>query len=343
MSAAVTGHRRRPRSPHLSGGGSLPEGRGSAGRRPHRSSPGPTAAQAAGRALAVGDTGDAASATSADEAWSTCDALVQRVEEGRLVPLPAARGESATAFGRLCAQPLLTAAEEQSLFRQRDLRRDRAAQLHRELVESPPRGRGARRRCSDLQEAWSDALARAERLRNYLVVSNVRLAVSLAKKFVAPETSLDTAVSAAIWSLLNAVEKFDHRRGFRFSTYATQAIRRDLYRLVVKNHAYRQRFSGGGDAEAAETDAAETPGRSVTVACGPADYEAISAMLDRLDPRERLILRSRFGFDSLDGRKSTYIAIGEELGVSKERARQLAERALEKMRTWAPAFGLESP
>lgn len=267
--------------------------------------------------------------------------LVAQVEEGRLPPAPTPRNWGASNLSRLCAQPLLSADDERALFRQMNFRKFRVEQLRQAQTDAERELAKPARRAA-LNRAIREATRRAERLRNHLIVSNVRLAVSLAKKFVSPETSLESAVSGAIWSLLHAVEKFDYSRGFRFSTYATQAIRRDLYRLVVKNHAHRQRFGVSVDEQLSERNhpaLAQEPQSPH----GAASYGKLLDMIGRLDPREQFILKTRFGFENPAGRKATYVTIGEELGVSKERVRQIAERALVKLREWAPEFGLESP
>ena len=68
-------------------------------------------------------------------------------------------------------------------------------------------------------------------------------------------------------------------------------------------------------------------------------YSSLTKMLEKLDDREKLIIRARFGFDAEGGRKSTYTTLGKQLGISKERVRQLAERAIGKLRAIAPEFG----
>lgn len=267
--------------------------------------------------------------------------LVVQVEEGRLPAPPTPRNWGASSLSRLCAQPLLSAEDERALFRQMNFRKFRVEQL-REALEGAGRDAAKPARRAALNRALRESSRRAERLRNHLIVSNVRLAVSLAKKFVSPETSLESAVSGAIWSLLHAVEKFDYSRGFRFSTYATQAIRRDLYRLVVKNHAHRQRFGVSVDEQLSERNHPALA-EEQRPSSGAASYGKLLDMIGRLDAREQFILKTRFGFENAAGRKATYVTIGEELGVSKERVRQIAERALVKLRQWAPEFGLECP
>ena len=66
----------------------------------------------------------------------------------------------------------------------------------------------------------------------------------------------------------------------------------------------------------------------------------IDQLLDRLDERERMIISGRFGLES-SGKKETFSALGKQLGISKERVRQLAERAVLKLRDSAEELGIE--
>ena len=68
--------------------------------------------------------------------------------------------------------------------------------------------------------------------------------------------------------------------------------------------------------------------------------EVLEEMLSRLDSRERLVVSGRFGLDS-SGVKETFASLGETLNISKERARQITERAVAKLRVMAREFGLD--
>ncbi len=88
-------------------------------------------------------------------------------------------------------------------------------------------------------------LREATRLRNEIVHANVRLVVSIVKQFADERNSFDDLLSEGINCLIKAVDKFDFDRGFRFSTYATRAVRREVFRLVQKQYRERVRFTTG--------------------------------------------------------------------------------------------------
>ena len=73
-----------------------------------------------------------------------------------------------------------------------------------------------------------------ERARQQLITSNLRLVVSIAKRFVRPTMPLADAIQSGNIGLMKAVEKFDHSRGFKFSTYATWWIRQSISRAVAE-------------------------------------------------------------------------------------------------------------
>ncbi|QDT68436.1 RNA polymerase sigma factor SigB [Planctomycetes bacterium MalM25] len=259
--------------------------------------------------------------------------LVQRVEKGLEGNAASPASGLPAHLGRLCATPLLSAEEEKELFERMNYCKYRAHALASRLSRSRPA-------LDKVREAES-CLIRAERLRNYLIQANTRLVMSIARKFADARNGFDDLLSQGIASLMHAVEKFDFSRGYRFSTYATCAVRRDLYRLVMKQKQSLQRFATGSgelldgcaEDEADPDELTESSWRHLST--------ALVKMLERLDERERFIITYRFGLDET-GNRSSYSRLGERLGISKERVRQLANRALDKLREHAPEFRLEA-
>lgn len=230
---------------------------------------------------------------------------------------------------RLYDTRLLTKEEEQYYFRRMNWLKFRA---------STERGRLDRRRASLRQIERIEALLReAESIKSILISSNLRLVVSIAKKFVDPNNSFDELVSEGNVALIRSVEKFNFALGNRFSTYATYAIQRIFFRISKRNWQHRQRFvcddsSFGGLSE-----------RSAREGLSPGHVDVLkdtfSRFLDALEPREKEIMVARFGFDGRAPR--TFRELGSEMGVCKERVRQIQGRAMDKLRLMAAEVRLE--
>jgi RNA polymerase primary sigma factor len=236
-------------------------------------------------------------------------------------------------LARMCETALLKQSEETNLFRRMNYLKYRADLLRRKLnPDAPDR---------DLIVQIERLLAIARWDRNRIVRANLRLVVSIAKKFSDIRNPFDDLLSEGITSLLRAVEKFDYSRGFRFSTYATQAVRRTLCRLLQTSQRDRSRFMTAEGSLFEETPEDDSP-TTMTEARWDELRRTLTRLLGKLDARERAIIRSRFGLGNADG-VQTLQSLAADLGVCKERVRQLEMRAISKLRTLAEAVRLAPP
>ncbi|MEZ6042459.1 MAG: sigma-70 family RNA polymerase sigma factor [Planctomycetaceae bacterium] len=218
--------------------------------------------------------------------------------------------------------PLLTFEDEQVLFRAMNLLRFRANQLRAKLSVSKSTVRQLNK--------IDSLLDHADQIRGQLVRSNLRLVGSVARKFAMNEVDVDEFSSDGCLILMGAIDRFDYSRGFRFSTYATHSLQRHYYRACQVRSRQRQRFSNG-----ILEILNEVPQLEVEPSlCDEPDaivVELMNQAEDILDVREHRILMDRYGLNVKQPAR-TLREIAEDLGISKERVRQLQMKALDKLR-----------
>lgn len=251
---------------------------------------------------------------------------------GASVLAPRVPGGLTPYLASLYQTELLTAEEESYLFRKMNFRKFQAARLRDAL---DPQASTA----EDVQRV-RDLLGEVEELRNQILTANLRLVVSIAKRYVDEIHSFSELVSDGNLSLMRAAEKFDFGRGFRFSTYATWAIRKNFHRSIARNRAARRRQVPVDD-PLSETVADEQDVRRSEGAMSRLREELIR-ILDRLGERERAIVTARFGLEG-DTEPQTLQQVAQDLGICKERVRQLQVRALRKLQEFACEERIEPP
>lgn len=224
-------------------------------------------------------------------------------------------------FGETARLPLLTPEEEVFYFRRMNFVRWRAEVRFESLNKSRPPLRDLRMIVADLK--------RGDAERNRLAEHNLRLVVPLAHRFYLRSESVWDYISEGNAALLRAIRGFDYRRGFRFSTYATWAIVNSMQRLAGIQHRDSNRFSPTDgvvfDSVAGELESHSAEDQRVSLA-----RDQVRSLLTVLDQRSRKVIALRYGLgDAME--PHTLREIGEHLGVSKERVRQIEAKALSSM------------
>jgi RNA polymerase primary sigma factor/RNA polymerase sigma factor len=229
--------------------------------------------------------------------------------------------------------PLLNREQEYHLFRKFNFLKYKASQQRDSL--NPSRAK------SVVMEEIEQMYEQAVQIKNQIVQSNLRLVVSIAKKHVNSTDDFFTLVSDGNMSLIRAVEKFDYSRGNKFSTYASWAIMKNFARTIPHEFKHRDRFRTSLD----EMFTSQEDGRGDQMGEESAQRlrsEQVNKILSRLDDREQKIIISRFGLDYTQ-EPQTLKEVGAEMGVTKERVRQIEARALNKLRQAVQEESLELP
>jgi RNA polymerase sigma factor (sigma-70 family) len=220
--------------------------------------------------------------------------------------------------------PLLSKEQEQHLFRQMNFLKHQAARLRQRLDPT-------RARIQELKQI-EDLQAKATAVKDQLINCNMRLVVAVAKRHAGQSDNFFELLSDGNMSLIRAVEKFDYSRGNKFSTYATWAIMKNFARSIPEEKRRRERYVTGHEELFEIAPDNRTDEQEVVQAAEQKSYQ-VNRLLANLDDRERQIIRMRAGLDNSEG--MTLEEIGQHLGITKERVRQLNVRIMNKLRTIA--------
>ena len=219
---------------------------------------------------------------------------------------------------------LLSAAQERVLFLQYNYARHRVRQLQSDIGPNEPTEDQAR----DILRWYR----RAARYREQIAETNLALVLAMAKRTRMSEVDFADLVSEGNMALLRSVDKFDCGRGFKFSTYACRAILKAFSRQGMKLSKYRQRFPTDFDPAMEKSNHLETTRRDRELDAAAEVRHIVENNDAELTAVERTVINHRFGLQVADTPPLTLEQVGQIIGVTKERVRQIQNKALEKIR-----------
>ena len=226
---------------------------------------------------------------------------------------------------------LLTAAEERVLFLQYNYCRYRGCKLKDKLKAA----RGGFKADEALELLhWH---GRAEVLRDQIAQTNLALVLAMAKRTRMNDVDFGDLVSEGNMALLRAIDKFDASRGFKFSTYACRAILKAFSRAGVKLSKYRGMFPTDFDPKLERSDYQESQRSEIEYNCADEIKHIITENRAELTDIEQEVIEHRFAIGRQRTREPAGIPmtleqVGRIIGVTKERVRQIQNKALEKIR-----------
>jgi RNA polymerase primary sigma factor len=219
---------------------------------------------------------------------------------------------------------LMSAAEEVLMFR-----RFNFAKRQLKILKKKNLADGLTKERAEQMVVWFE---RMEHLREYLVRTNLALVLAMAKRTRLGDVDFAEILSEGNMALLRAIEKFNVDRGFKFSTYACRAILKAFSRTAQKHSRYRTRFPVEFDPDYEKSDYVDRKRDNVEDDLVNELKSIVDRNLAELSDVEQTVLRNRFNWQQERPAALTLEEVGEIIGVTKERVRQIQNKALAKIR-----------
>ena len=278
--------------------------------------------------------------------------------------------------------PLLDAQKERELSQAIENGRVASEQKEEALAALPKGATPDQMPPKSQMRSWDRAIREAAKAKEHFIRANLRLVVSVARRYpLPPGMELLDLIQEGNLGLEHAVDKFDWRKGFKFSTYATFWIRQAIGRALDQRanlvrlpgdraaalRAALRESSGDSsdlDVENAMLHRLTTPAALDRTVGDDGTTELLDLLADAaVGPEERVveydhseqlfsIVRDELDERSceaielrlglFDGKKRSYREVGDDLGVTAEAARRLVKRSLAALKKRIPADLLEN-
>lgn len=226
--------------------------------------------------------------------------------------------------GFTASPQLMKGAEERLMFLRFNYAKLRLSRLQRKIKRD-----GLTKETAEQFLEWH---RRFEHFREYLVRTNLALVLAMAKRTRLGDVDFAEIVSEGNMALIRAVDKFNVEKGFKFSTYACRAILKAFSRTAMKHSRHRIRFPVEFDPDMEKSDWVDKKRDVVEEDCIDELKQIVDRNLAELSDTEQTVLRRRFNWEETQEQPLTLEQVGAIIGVTKERVRQIQNKALAKIR-----------
>lgn len=219
---------------------------------------------------------------------------------------------------------LMNAAEERLMFLRYNYSKLRLTRLQKQH-----KAEGLTKELAEQAVEWH---RKCEHFREYLTRTNLALVLAMAKRTRLGDVDFSEIVSEGNMALLRAVDKFNIDRGFKFSTYACRAILKAFSRTAQKHSKHRQRFPVEFEPDLEKSDWTDKKRDNVEDDLVDELKQIVDRNLAHLSNIEQTVIKQRFNWDQAQETPLTLEEVGRIIGVTKERVRQIQNKALIKIR-----------
>ena len=256
--------------------------------------------------------------------------IEQELFDEEIAPLPLVawyqptRDDAFAADQQVGAPQLMKPAEEKLMFLRFNFAKLKIGRVQRRI-----RRKGLTKKEAQELVQWYN---KYEHLREYLVRTNLALVLAMAKRTRLGDVDFAEIVSEGNMALIRAVEKFNVDKGFKFSTYACRAILKAFSRTAMKHSRHRQRFPVEFEPDLEKSNWNEIRRGQVEEDCVVELKTIVDRNLADLSDVEQTVLKRRFNWEQNENNPLTLEQVGRIIGVTKERVRQIQNKALTKIR-----------
>lgn len=177
-----------------------------------------------------------------------------------------------------------------------------------------------------------------EKARELLIIHNLRLVVYIAKRFESTGIGIEDLISIGTIGLIKAVNTFSVEKNIKLATYASRCIENEILMFLRKSNQYKFEISideplnvdwDGNELLLSDVLGTESDTVNVNIE-SEVEKKILLRLVSELDPRERLIMKMRFGLDN--GKEKTQKEVADEIGISQSYISRLEKKIIRQLK-----------